>query len=57
MLLMLAGVPAANAQGSGSAVKISGKITDTPNKPEWPSALLRPGETYTSHCIFEFGIK
>ncbi len=30
---------------------------DTPNKPEWPSAVLRPGETYTSHCIFAFGIK
>ncbi len=29
MLLMLAGVPAANAQGCGSAVKISGKITDS----------------------------
>lgn len=33
------------------------KYPDTPNKPEWPSALLRPGETYSSHCIFEFGIK
>ena len=33
------------------------KYPDTPNKPEWPSALLRPGETYTSHCIFEFGTK
>ena len=33
------------------------KYPDTPNKPEWPSALLRPGETYTSHCVFEFGIK
>ena len=27
---------------------------DTPNKPEWPSAVLRPGETYHSHCIFAF---
>ena len=33
------------------------KYPDTPNKPEWPSALLRPGETYSSHCVFEFGIK
>lgn len=33
------------------------KFPDTPNKPEWPSALLRPGETYTSHCVFEFGTK
>ena len=33
------------------------KYPDTPNKPEWPSAVLRPGETYTSHCIFAFGTK
>lgn len=30
------------------------KYPDTPNKPEWPSALLKPGETYNSHCIFRF---
>ena len=30
---------------------------DTPNKPEWPSAVLRPGETYHSHCIFAFSVK
>ncbi len=30
------------------------KYPDTPNKPEWPSALLNPGETYTSHCVFRF---
>ena len=33
------------------------KYPDTPNKPEWPSALLRPGETYHSHCIFAFSTK
>ena len=33
------------------------KYPDTPNKPEWPSAVLRPGETYTSHTIFAFGVK
>ncbi len=27
---------------------------DSPNKPQWPSVVLRPGETYTSHCIFSF---
>lgn len=27
---------------------------DSPNKPEWPSVVLRPGETYTSHCVFAF---
>ena len=30
---------------------------DTPNKPQWPSAVLRPGETYHSHCIFAFTVK
>jgi aldose 1-epimerase len=30
---------------------------DTPNKPEWPSAVLRPGETYRSKCIYAFGIE
>ncbi len=32
------------------------KYPDTPNKPEWPSALLKPGETYNSHCVFKFSI-
>ena len=27
---------------------------DSPNKPEWPSVVLRPGETYRSHCIYRF---
>lgn len=27
---------------------------DSPNKPEWPSVILEPGQTYTSHCIFKF---
>lgn len=30
---------------------------DSPNKPEWPSAYLAPGETYTSHCIFKFTVE
>ena len=33
------------------------KYPDTPNKPEWPSALLKPGETYSSHCVFKFSTK
>ena len=33
------------------------KYPDTPNKPAWPSALLRPGETYTSRCIYAFSVK
>ncbi len=30
---------------------------DSPNKPEWPSVVLRPGETYHSHCVFAFGVE
>ena len=29
---------------------------DSPNKAHWPSVVLEPGKTYTSHCIFQFGI-
>ena len=32
------------------------KDPDTPNKPEWPSAVLRPGEKYMSQCIFKFSV-
>ncbi len=30
---------------------------DTPNKPEFPSSLLRPGETYLHITEFRFGVK
>lgn len=30
---------------------------DSPNKPQWPSVELRPGETYLSHSIYAFGVK
>ncbi len=30
---------------------------DSPNKSDWPSVVLRPGETYTSHCIYAFSVK
>ena len=30
---------------------------DSPNKPEWPSARLNPGETYKSHCTYRFSTK
>lgn len=33
------------------------KYPDSPNKPEWPSAYLEPGETYYSHCIFKFSVE
>ncbi len=32
------------------------KYPDTPNKPEWPSATLNPGEKYTSRCIYKFSV-
>ncbi len=30
---------------------------DSPNKPEWPSAVLEPGQTYYSECIFKFTVE
>lgn len=30
------------------------KYPDTPNKKDWPSAELRPGEVYRSTCIYKF---
>ncbi len=30
---------------------------DSPNRPEWPSTVLRPGETYKSHCVFAFDVE
>ena len=30
---------------------------DSPNKADWPSVILRPGETYHSHCVFAFSVK
>lgn len=33
------------------------KYPDTPNKPDWPSAFLAPGNTYTSRCIYKFSVK
>lgn len=30
---------------------------DSPNKPQWPSVRLNPGETYNSECIYKFSTK
>ncbi|MCD8310056.1 MAG: galactose mutarotase [Prevotellaceae bacterium] len=30
---------------------------DSPNKPEWPSVILEPGDTYHSECIFKFSVE
>jgi len=27
---------------------------DSPNKAQWPSVVIRPGETYSSNCIYKF---
>ena len=29
---------------------------DSPNKKHWPTVILEAGKTYTSYCIFKFGI-
>ncbi len=33
------------------------KYPDTPNKTDWPSAYLSPGEKYTSRCIYKFSVR
>ncbi len=30
---------------------------DSPNRPEFPSVQLAPGETYTQTCIYKFGVE
>lgn len=30
---------------------------DSPNKPQWPSAFLAPGQTYHSEVIYKFGVE
>lgn len=32
-------------------------LADSPNKPQWPSTVLRPGETFRSTTIFKFSTK
>ena len=39
--------------GAGMALETQ-LFPDSPNHPEWPSCLLRPGETYTSETRFSF---
>lgn len=33
------------------------KYPDSPNKPDWPQPFLKPGEKYTSRCIYKFSVK
>ena len=30
---------------------------DSPNKPNFPSTVLRPGEEYKTRTVFEFGVR
>jgi aldose 1-epimerase len=30
---------------------------DSPNKPDWPSVVLEPGQTYNSECIYRFTVE
>lgn len=30
---------------------------DSPNKADWPSVILEPGQTYSSHCVFKFDVE
>jgi len=34
----------------------SQKYPDSPNKKDWPSPYLEPGQKYYSHCIYKFGV-
>ena len=60
----------ANFQGTGVACKHgikypkhvsvcleSQKYPDSPNKKDWPSSYLKPGEKYYSHVAYKFSIK
>ena len=33
------------------------KYPDSPNKADWPSPYLKPGEKYTSRCIYKFTVQ
>ncbi len=33
------------------------KYPDSPNKPDWPSPYLKPGEKYSSRCIYKFSVR
>ena len=35
----------------------SQKYPDSPNKPEWPSPIVKPGQNYYSHVAYKFSVK
>jgi aldose 1-epimerase len=41
-------------QGDGIALETQ-HFPDSPNQPQFPSTVLRPGQTYTSGTVFQFG--
>lgn len=44
--------------GNRSAVAMESQMyPDTPNHPEFPSAVLRPGETYSHTILYKFSVK
>jgi aldose 1-epimerase len=43
-------------QGDGYALETQ-HYPDSPNRPEFPSTMLRPGETFRSTTIFRFGVE
>lgn len=44
--------------GNRSAIAMESQLyPDTPNHPEFPSAVLRPGETYSHTVIYRFSVK
>jgi aldose 1-epimerase len=30
---------------------------DSPNKPQWPSVVLKPGEVYQNTIVYDFGVQ
>jgi len=40
-----------------AAVFETQKFPDSPNHPDFPSTVLRPGETYTQTCVYKFSAK
>lgn len=43
-------------QGEGLALETQ-HFPDSPNQPQFPSTVLRPGDTYTSITVYKFGIQ
>ncbi|MFF1721401.1 aldose epimerase family protein, partial [Streptomyces sviceus] len=44
------------APGDGIALETQ-HFPDSPNRPEFPSTVLRPGEVYRSQTVYGFGAR